>query len=139
MNIFAVPIINFFKLILLDLLNQLIIMLSAQVIPPPEGTDLTTLEGIKKAVPLLEPKHYIMPLLAHALGTLSAAFIIARWSLNKNLLRSMLAGVFFLAGGMMAVKMIPAPLWFSITDLVLAYLPMAGLGYLLGYRRTADF
>lgn len=31
----------------------------------------------------------------------------------------------------MAVQMIPAPLWFDVLDLALAYLPMAWLGYQL--------
>jgi len=37
--------------------------------------------------------------------------------------------VFFLAGGIASVAMLPSPLWFSVTDLVLAYIPM---GYLAG-------
>jgi hypothetical protein len=35
------------------------------------------------------------------------------------------------------VKILPSPLWFNITDLCLAYLPMAWLGYLIGRRKAA--
>jgi hypothetical protein len=54
-----------------------IIMISGSVIPPPEGADLTTLEGLKSAMHLFQPKHFIMPFLAHALGTLTGAYFAA--------------------------------------------------------------
>jgi hypothetical protein len=37
--------------------------------------------------------------------------------------------VVFFVGGAMAVSMLPAPLWFNITDLAFAYIPMALLGH----------
>jgi len=37
-------------------------------------------------------------------------------------------------GGIGAVAMIPAPLWFSVLDLLLAYLPAAWLGHWLVAR-----
>ena len=37
-------------------------------------------------------------------------------------------GIFHLLGGIAAAVMIPAPLWFIVVDLVLAYIPMAWLG-----------
>ena len=44
-------------------------------------------------------------------------------------------GFAFLAGGVMMVIMLPeTPLWFTLTDLLLAYLPMAYLGHRLGQR-----
>ena len=41
------------------MVNMGIIMISGSIIPPPEGTDLTTPEGIAKAMPLMEKKHFI--------------------------------------------------------------------------------
>jgi len=38
-------------------------------------------------------------------------------------------GVWFLLGGVLNVLMLPSPVWFTLTDLVIAYLPM---GYLAG-------
>jgi len=38
-----------------------------------------------------------------------------------------LIGFLFFIGGVMAVNMINAPLWFDVLDLSLAYLPMAWL------------
>ena len=43
-------------------------------------------------------------------------------------------GVCFLAGGIAAARMIPAPVWFVVLDLAAAYVPMAFLGTLLGRR-----
>ncbi len=37
-------------------------------------------------------------------------------------------GVLFLIGGISNVMLLPSPLWFSVTDIALAYLPMAWLG-----------
>lgn len=57
--------------------NMGIITLSPQLIPPPEGADLTTEEGLLKAAPLMQPKHFLLPWLAHALGTFVAAVLAA--------------------------------------------------------------
>jgi hypothetical protein len=37
-------------------------------------------------------------------------------------------GGFFLVGGVINIAMLPSPVWFSVTDLIVAYLPMAWLG-----------
>ncbi|HRD40433.1 MAG TPA: hypothetical protein PLC65_17520, partial [Bacteroidia bacterium] len=52
-------------------INMALIMVSGSVIPPPEGADITTMEGLKASMHLMEPKHFLMPFLAHALGTYS--------------------------------------------------------------------
>ena len=56
-------------------LNMGIIMISGKIIPPPDGADLTTMEGLKASMHLLQPKHFIMPFLAHALGTFVGALL----------------------------------------------------------------
>lgn len=42
----------------------------------------------------------------------------------------------FLAGGVAANIMIPAPAWYRIVDLVFAYLPMAFLGWKLSGKTS---
>ncbi len=42
--------------------------------------------------------------------------------------------VCFLAGGTANVFMLPAPVWFSVVDLVGAYLPMAWIGAMLASK-----
>lgn len=109
--------------------NMAIIMVSGTIIPSPEGVDMTTTEGIKAAMPLLEFKHFIMPFLAHAIGTFVGAFLAALIAFNHQLNMARIVGVFFLIGGIMMVIQIPStPLWFKIVDLTLAYIPMACIG-----------
>lgn len=110
------------------IINTLIIGVSGKIIPPPEGADVTTVEGIKASIHLFEPKHFLMPFLAHALNAFVGAFVTAKIAANRHLLLAMIIGIVSLLGGIAAVVMIPAPLWFNITDLTLAYLPMAFLG-----------
>jgi hypothetical protein len=116
-------------------LNMGIIMISSHIIPPPEGADLTTMEGLTSSMHLMLPKHFLMPFLAHALGTWLGAFITGTFATNHKMRLALLIGILFLFGGIMNVYMLPSPMWFTITDLVGAYLPMAYLGGLLATRR----
>ncbi len=109
-------------------INGWIISISGSIIPPPEGTDLTTTEGLQAALPLMEPKHFIMPFLAHGLGALLGAFMCATIAATHKMKFAMSIGCLFLLGGIAAASFIPAPTWFVVTDLVLAYIPMAWLG-----------
>ncbi len=114
-----------------SVVNMGIIMISGSVIPPPEGVDMTTPEGIAAAMPLLEAKHFIFPFLAHALGTLFGAFIAGKIaSTYKKVFALVIGGLFFI-GGIMVSFMIPAPTWFIILDLVVSYIPMAWIGWKL--------
>ncbi len=119
-----------------SVVNMGLIMISGSIIPPPEGVDLSNEAGWKAALPLLEPRHFVFPFLAHALGTLVGAFIAARLAATSKLLMAIIIGLFFLAGGIAASFMIPAPSWFIALDLLMAYLPMAYLGGKLGSRQA---
>jgi len=112
-----------------SLINMGIITISGSIIPPPASADITTTEGLKASIHLFQPRHFIFPFLAHALGTFGGAFIAALIAANHKLKFAMGIGVFFLAGGIASVFMLPSPLWFTILDLAGAYIPM---GYLAG-------
>lgn len=114
--------------------NMAIVTLGPKLIAPPPGTDMTTAEGLTAAIPLLEPRHYIMPFLAHALGTLVGALIGALLSVSHRRVVAYVISAAFLCGGIAASSMIPAPTWFMVLDLVGAYLPMAWLGLTLANR-----
>lgn len=105
--------------------NMGIIMVSSSIIPPPEGVDNTTVEGLKAGIHLFQPKHFLFPFLAHASGTFVGALLAALIASTRKMLFAMIIGVFFLAGGIANVLMLPSPLWFTIVDLAVAYLPMA--------------
>ena len=106
-----------------------IIMISGFVIPPPDGADLKTMEGLKASMHLMEPKHFLMPFLAHALGTLVGAYAGARIANNHKMNIALGISAWFLIGGIMNIVMLPSPLWFTVVDLTLAYIP---LGFLAG-------
>lgn len=116
-----------------SIVNMGLIMLSPNIIPPPEGADLTTPEGIEAAYSLMEPKHFIMPFLAHALGTLAAGWFIGKYAAIANRKVALIAGAFFLLGGTTMAIMIDFPTWFKALDLGLAYIPMAWLGGKIGF------
>lgn len=114
-----------------SIVNMALVMLSGHVIPPPAGVDTTTTEGLKAAMPLFEPKHFVFPFLAHAVGTLVGAFVATLATPGRTGGPAWAVGALFLIGGIAAVAMLPSPLWFTVVDLVFAYLPMAWLGHRL--------
>lgn len=118
-----------------SMLNGSLIAISSYIIPPPPGSDLSTAEGLSAAMSLMGPQHFLFPFLAHALGTLIGALITARIANAHQMTLAMLIGIVFLAGGIYMVAILPAPMWFNVTDLLLAYIPMAWLGGKLGSKK----
>ena len=131
-NILAVVI----SLIIGGMVNISIIMISGSVIPPPAGANLTTMEGLQTAMPLMEPKHFLMPFLAHALGTLVGAILASSMAANYKIKFAMIIGICFLVGGIMNIFMLPSPVWFTIVDLGFAYIPIAYLGGKIVLRKS---
>ncbi|MBT8181987.1 MAG: hypothetical protein KJO53_10400 [Eudoraea sp.] len=129
-NILAVVI----GLIIGSAVNMGIIMISSSIIEPPSGADVTTMEGLKESIHLFEPKHFLFPFLAHALGTFAGAFLATLISASHKMKMALLIGIFFLIGGITNIIMLPSPAWFAVLDLVSAYIPMAWLGYKFGKR-----
>lgn len=118
-----------------SIVNMGIIMLSSSIIPLPEGLDQTDMNSYNNSIHLLSNKHYIMPFLAHALGTLVGAFLAAKVAATNKMMFAIVIGVFFLAGGIMASYMLSnSPNWFKAFDLIAAYIPMAWIGGKLGMK-----
>ena len=116
------------------IVNMCLILAGPHIIPPPAGADVTTAEGLKASLHLFAPRHFIFPFLAHALGTLVGATSAAWIAVNRKTPLALVVGAVFLAGGVMNVTILPAPMWFNVLDLVAAYLPMAWLGARFAYR-----
>ena len=114
--------------------NMALITLSLSLIPPPAGVDLNNAESLSKAMHLFEPRHFIMPFLAHAVGTLAGALAAYLIAATYKAPIAYVIGALFLCGGVAASFMIPAPTWFIVLDLLAAYLPMAWLGIQIGTR-----
>ena len=112
--------------------NMGLILIGPSIIPPPPGMDVTDADSIGASIHLFQTKHFVFPFLAHALGTFAGAlvaFIVTKSHKDKL---PYLIGLLFLAGGISASFMIPAPISFIVIDLVVAYLPMAWLAIRLG-------
>ncbi|TGL93137.1 hypothetical protein EHQ76_18365 [Leptospira barantonii] len=119
-----------------SVVNMGIITASGSIIAPPEGADVTTMEGLKASMHLFQPKHFILPFVAHAFGTLVGAYVAALISASHKIIFAMVIGVLFLAGGIANVMMLPSPIWFAVVDLVGAYLPMGFIGGKLALQRS---
>ena len=74
-------------------------------------------------------KYFIFPFLAHAIGTLAGAFSSIK--ISKNIINAIIVGIYFLSGGIYMVVILPSPIWFICLDLIIAYIPMALLGWKL--------
>ncbi len=112
--------------------NMGLVLLGPHVFPPPAGVNVADAESIRASVHLFKPQHFVFPFLAHALGTLVGATIAYLIASARRTAFAYAIGVINLAGGIAAATMIPAPTWFVVLDLVVAYLPMAWLGSMLG-------
>ena len=112
-------------------INMGIIELGPSIIPSPEGFDNSSMDSFIETMHLLSPVNYIVVFLAHGLGTLAGAFIAAKIAVTKKQVFALVLGLWFLLGGTTAVFMFPAPIWYNIVDLVLAYIPMAWIGWKL--------
>jgi hypothetical protein len=116
--------------------NMALIISGGYVIAPPLGVDLNTAEGLAAGMHLMEPRHFLFPFLAHAVGSLVGAFVVARFAATRHMQLAMIITSLFFVGGLQMVLELPSPMWFNVTDLVLAYYPMGLLGYKWGKRRV---
>ena len=60
--------------------NMALVTLSPALIPPPAGVDVNDAASLGRSMHLFQPRHFVMPFLAHALGTLAgalAAYMVA--------------------------------------------------------------
>ena len=107
--------------------NMGIIMVGGSVVPVPEGVNPADMESIKANLHLYEAKHFIMPFLAHAMGSFCGALVAGLIAATHKMKFAIALGVWTLLGGIAASYMIPAPTWFIALDLGLAYIPTAFL------------
>lgn len=114
-----------------SLVNMAIVLIGGSIIPPPEGADVTTMAGLKASIHLFEPKNFIMPFLAHAFGTFTGALVAVLIAANNKLKFAFAIGIASMAGGIINVLMLPSPLWFTLLDLIVAYIPMALIAWWL--------
>tara|TARA_B110000902_G_C14236425_1_gene560821 strand:- start:469 stop:873 length:405 start_codon:yes stop_codon:yes gene_type:complete len=110
-----------------SIINMSLVKIGHMILPI-EGLDPSDMNALAEVMPTLEPKYFIFPFLAHALGTLVGAFIAYNLAATHKMKFALGIGAIFFLLGIMVSFMIPAPTWFAITDILLAYIPMAWIG-----------
>jgi hypothetical protein len=112
--------------------NMSLIFIGYAVIPPPAGADVNTMEGLASTIHLFEPKNFIFPFLAHALGPLVGTFVTMLIAVSSKMKIAIGMAVLFLLLGIWANVVIPAPLWYHVVDILFAYIPTTLIGAKLG-------
>jgi len=110
-----------------SVINMGLIRIGHKLIPI-EGIDPNDMKALAAVMPTLEFEYFIFPFLAHALGTLIGAAIAGLIAASHKMNFSLSIGALFLIGGIMVNYMLPGPTWFALTDIVIAYIPMAWIG-----------
>ncbi len=105
--------------------NMSLIMISGSVVALPEGVNPNDVNSIKEHLHLYEAKHFIMPFLAHAMGSFIGALVTALIAASHKMKFAIGLGIWTMVGGIAAAYLIPAPTWFIVVDLTLAYIPFA--------------
>jgi hypothetical protein len=118
------------------IVNAGIITLGSDLIAPPVGVDPNDIASIKAHADQYGIRHFIVPFLAHGLGTLVAAFIVTKIAISNQKKLSYIVAAFFLIGGAMMAFMLPEFWIYSIFDLLFAYFPMAILGWSLAGKKN---
>ena len=110
-----------------SIINMSLVKIGHMILPI-EGLDPSDMNALAEVMPTLEPKYFIFPFLAQALGTLVGAFIAYNLAATHKMKFALGIGAIFFLLGIMVSFMIPAPTWFAVTDILLAYIPMAWIG-----------
>ena len=118
-----------------SIVNMSLIQLGHTILPI-EGVDPDDMDALAAVMPTLEFKFFVFPFLAHALGTLVGAFVAGLIAVTHKMKFSLGIGALFLLGGIMVNYMLPGPVWFAITDIALAYIPMAWFGGSIALKRS---
>ncbi|MFN5876493.1 MAG: hypothetical protein ACK45E_09470 [Ignavibacteria bacterium] len=114
--------------------NMGLVTLGAKIMPLPVGADTATTEGLRQAITMFGPEHFVFPWLGHAIGTFAGVIIAVLIQQSSSKIIPIIITCAFLIGGIMMVMQIPSPLWFDVVDLAGAYLPMGYLGYRVARR-----
>ena len=119
-----------------SIINGGIISIYPSVVPLPKEIIPGDMQSLVNNVHLLELPHLLFVFLAHALGALFGAFAAVKIGVSHHKTLALVIGGLFLLGGIAVNAMLNfTPMWFSVTDILLAYLPMALIGLYLAKRK----
>ena len=115
-------------LVIGGVVNSTFEWLGTVLIGSPAGSDMTTTEGVRASVHLMQPQHFIFPFLADVFSSLVGAFAAAKIAGRYHLMAAMNVALLFLAMAIHIYSAIPFPGWFMAVDFLFAYIPMAWIG-----------
>jgi hypothetical protein len=113
--------------------NMALIEVSHSLYPLPEGLDPNDSEAFRahlEANPM-PIGALLVVLAAHAGGSLVSGFACGMIAMRSWYRAAMGLGAFWTCGGIFMLFLLPSPVWFAVTDLLL-YVPAALLGVKLG-------
>lgn len=116
-----------------SIVNMGLIQLGHKIMPI-EGVDASDMEALAEVMPTLGYEYFIFPFLAHALGTFVGATVAGVIAANRKMTFALVIGGLFFLGGIMVSFMLPGPTWFTVVDLLFAYIPMAWFGGILALK-----
>jgi len=113
--------------------NMGLVMLLGSLFPPPPGVNPEDINSIRENLHKYSTLQMLMPFIAHALGSMAGGLVAALIAGSRKMLWALIVGAFHLIGGISMMVMLPeSPLWFKALDLIVAYIPMAYLGGIMG-------
>ncbi len=118
--------------------NMGLILVGTAIVPPPAGMDPKDVASIAEHMPEFGLMNFMVPFVAHALGTLVGALVAHLVAASHRAVFAYAIGGFFLVGGIAMVVQLPSPIWFNVLDLVGAYVPMAWMATVLGATIRPD-
>jgi len=116
-----------------SVINMVLIQVGHYLIPI-EGVDPNDMEALMAVMPTLDAEYFIFPFLAHALGTLIGVTIAGLIAATHKMKISLCIGGLFLLGGIVVNYMVGGPTWFAVLDILVAYIPMAWIGWKLSKK-----
>jgi hypothetical protein len=113
--------------------NMAIVTLSHTVYPLPEGIDPNDFDAFQAHVEAhgMPTGALLLVLVAHAGGSLVSGLVCGLIAKRPWYAAAGAIGFLWMCGGITMLMMLPAPVWFAVTDVVL-YIPAALAGVRLG-------
>jgi len=117
------------------IISFIIISLGHFIIPPPIEMDTNDFESIRNNFHLLELRHFIFPLLAHAISTFCASYLVSRYTDRHKFWFALSIGVLFTILSLSLSLRLGHMNWIGIVEIG-HYIPMSILGFKL-WQRTS--
>ena len=105
-----------------------IIVLGHSIIPSPIGIDTNDFDSIKSNFHLFEFRHFIFPLIAHAIATFVAAYLVSRFAVSYKFWLALGIGVVFTLASLSLSLRIGHFIWIGVIEIG-HYIPVSILGY----------